>query len=290
MVLGILVCTVPAHEALRADEASESIKSDRGGWMATTKHHRFEVFFYKTGIRVFPHDESKTPVPVATLSGNVSFSLPGDQKPLVYTLKGKSVPKGREQRSLDLSADLSWVPAGKVKVDFTISGLDDPREEEATFSVPFVLVAPIPPASTQGQYTFVAADPSDRRAIEAQEFCPVCGKMLDPDGPVIKVTKGNRVLLLDTENCVELFHKTPDRYFDAASRPVAAATTPSAPRYTYQRGYYGAGYYPAAATSAPRLVPAVSPVYAAPREVPIERQAASPHWSFDYDEWMDHNL
>jgi hypothetical protein len=114
--------------------------------------------------------------------------------------------------------------------------------------------------------------------------------MLDPDGPIIKVTKMSRVLFLDTEDCVALFRKTPDRYFDTASRPVTAATTPSAPRYTYQRGYYGAGYYPAAAMPASRVTPAVSPIYAAPREVPIERQAASPHWSFDYEEWMDHNL
>jgi hypothetical protein len=175
-------------------------------------------------------------------------------------------------------------------VDFTISGLGDPQEEQANFSVPFVLVAPIPPASAQGEFTFLAAAPGDRQAIKTQEVCPVCGKMLDPEGPVIKVSKRNRVLFLDTEECVTQFRKTPDRYFDTASRPVAAATTPSAPHSNYQRGYYGAGYYPAAATPVPRVAPTVSPIYGAPREVPIERQAASPHWSFDYDEWMDHNL
>ena len=40
--------------AVGAQEALQSAKSARGGLLAKTARHQFEVFFYPTGVRVFP--------------------------------------------------------------------------------------------------------------------------------------------------------------------------------------------------------------------------------------------
>ncbi|HEU5117683.1 MAG TPA: hypothetical protein VFT74_13730, partial [Isosphaeraceae bacterium] len=62
------------------------------------------------------------------------------------------------------------------------------------------------------------------------------------------------------------------------------------PRYVYGQGYYGVGYYPNQGTMAQYgVTPAVGPAVTT-SAVPVEKPWASPHWSFDYAEWMDHNL
>lgn len=142
MILGALLFAAPSEDNAGAVEPSEATKPDRGGWLVTTPHHHFEVFFYKSGLRIFPTSTWANPVPVSQLAGNVSFLLPDAKTPLVYELKGGAAVRGREPASIDLATDLTWVPVGKVKVDFTISGLSDPQEDRVTFSVPFVLVPP----------------------------------------------------------------------------------------------------------------------------------------------------
>ncbi len=253
----------------------------------TTARHRFEVFFYKTGVRVFPRTKANVPVAVSKLTGEADFSLPGISQSLAFPLQGHAPARGREPESLDLSADLSWVPVRDVKVAFKISGLADSEEPVASFTVPFVLVSSISPAAPAGEFAFAIARPEDRSAIDAQKVCPVCGKPLGSAGQPIKVSRGGQVAFLDSEACVAAFRKEPERYFEVAARPQPALVLPSAPRYAYRSGYYGVGYYPSAAAS-PEVVAAPAP--APVREVPLERSWSSPHWSFDYAEWQDHNL
>ena len=141
----------------RAAEAQSPVKSERGGLLVTTPRHQFEVFFYKTGLRIFPRENAGAPVAVSKLTGSAAFSLPGAHNPLDYSLKGVAPIRGREPESLDLVTDLSWVPVGETKVNFTIDGLADPAESHVAFAVPFELVSP-PVAGRAAEDT--AAHPS----------------------------------------------------------------------------------------------------------------------------------
>jgi hypothetical protein len=123
-----------------AEERPVVVRSARGGDLVTTPRHQFEVFFYRTGLRVFPRGTSGAPVDVANLSGTVTFTIPGAPEPFAYPLKGGPATPGREPESLDLVVDLSKVPATGSKVAFEVAGLADPAEGRVAFAAPFVLV------------------------------------------------------------------------------------------------------------------------------------------------------
>jgi hypothetical protein len=144
-----------AHEAI-ADQEQGQVKTERGGWQVTTLRHRFEVFSYKTGLRIFPSSDSGAPVAISKLTGSATFVLPGAPTPLVYPLKGGQPIRGREPESLDLAADLSWMPVGETKVELTIEGLAEPSEPRVSFSVLFEPVRRRIP----GRGTVPAATPS----------------------------------------------------------------------------------------------------------------------------------
>ena len=123
-----------------AQDVPSSAKTARGGLLAKTEHYQFEVFFYRTGLRVFPQSVHGTPVDVSKLTGTATFSLPGAPEPFVYTLKGASAAGGRGPESLDLGLDLSKVPAAGSKVAFEIGGLGAHAGGHVSFTVPFELV------------------------------------------------------------------------------------------------------------------------------------------------------
>jgi hypothetical protein len=137
---GLVTAVNRDADGARADQEGGQVKTERGGWQVTTPRHRFEVFFYKTGLRIFPSSDSGAPVTISKLTGSAAFVLPGAPTPLVYPLKGGQPIRGREPESLDLAADLSWMPVGETKVQLTIEGLAEPSEPRVSFSVPFELV------------------------------------------------------------------------------------------------------------------------------------------------------
>ena len=71
-----------------AEEAPQTSLTPRGGSLAKTMHHQFEVFFYKTGVGIFPHDTAEKPLLVSGLTGTATFALPGAPNPFVYALQG----------------------------------------------------------------------------------------------------------------------------------------------------------------------------------------------------------
>jgi hypothetical protein len=134
---GLMTAANRDAHAASADQEQGQVKTERGGWQVTTPRHRFEVFFYNTGLRIFPSSDSGTAVTISKLTGSAAFVLPGAPTPLVYPLKGGQPIRGREPESLDLATDLSWMPVGETKVELTIEGLADPSEPRVSFSVPF---------------------------------------------------------------------------------------------------------------------------------------------------------
>jgi hypothetical protein len=201
-----------------APEPPQTSSTPRGGILARTGRHQFEVFFYKTGVRVFPRDADEKPVAASSLTGTASFSLPGAPKPFDYTLQAAAAGNSGAPGSLDLAVDLSKVPDSGTKVSFQINGLVDPAEPSATFTVPFTLTASaaapvrtVVPASL----TITRSTAADQAEINAQRVCKVSGEPLGSMGAPVKVARGDRAIFLCCKSCVKRVQANPDRYLGA---------------------------------------------------------------------------
>jgi hypothetical protein len=142
-----------------AQEEAKPVKTERGGLLAQTDRHQFEVFFYPTGVRVFPSSRTGTPVDTAALSGTASFYHPNSPN-LWFSQPLRPVEgAGGQPGSLDLAVGLAHAPATGARVAFHLSGLPDSAESTATFTVPlgFVTaqtVAPHGGAPAVPRYTY----------------------------------------------------------------------------------------------------------------------------------------
>jgi hypothetical protein len=223
-ILSIAVSAV-ATESARAQEppkaaaeAPQTALTSRGGVLAKTGRHQFEVIFYKTGVRIFPRDAAEKPVTVSSLTGTATFALPGASKPFVYPLQGNTTGGVSAASSLDLGLDLSKVPASGTKVTFRIDGLSDPAEPSTSFTVPFILpgsppVATAPRRIVPATLSITRSTAVDQAAIDAQRVCKVSGEPLGSMGAPIKVVRGDRAVFLCCQGCVKRIQANPDQYF-----------------------------------------------------------------------------
>lgn len=130
-----------------AQAESKPVRSARGGLLAKAQHSQFEVFFYTTGLRVFPQDAAGEPLDAAKLTGTATFYHPNSPKPwFVRPLRAPTATPGQAAASLDLVIGLGKVPPTGAKVMFEIAGLPDPAEPTVTFTVPFEFVKNPPQA------------------------------------------------------------------------------------------------------------------------------------------------
>jgi hypothetical protein len=190
--------------------------SARGGVLAKTGRYQFEVFFYKSGVRVFPRDAAERLVTVAALSGTAAFAVPGAPKPLVYPLRAGTPGNAPASSSIDLALDLSKLPASGTTVTFQFNGLADPNEPSASFTVPFILAPSTPEAAPRrivpATLSITRSTPADQPAINAQRVCKVSGESLGSMGAPIKVTRGDRAIFLCCQGCVKRVQANPDQY------------------------------------------------------------------------------
>lgn len=138
-----------------AQEQANVVKTARGGLLATTPQHQFEVIFYPTGVRVFPQTKAGQPVDASQATGTATFFHPNSPSP--WFARPLLATPGQGD-SLDLAIGLENAPASGAKVTFEVSGLDA-SEPKATFTVPLEFV-PQPTAPQGGvaavpRYTYV---------------------------------------------------------------------------------------------------------------------------------------
>jgi hypothetical protein len=129
-----------------AQGQTESVKSARGGVLAKTGRHQFEVFFYPTGVRVFVQDNEGAAIDASRLTGSATFYHPNSTTPwFSRKLRGQTA-------SIDLPIGLSNAPQTGAKVTFDVAGLTDASESEATFTTPveFVTAPTNQPTAPQG--------------------------------------------------------------------------------------------------------------------------------------------
>ena len=111
--------------------------------------------------------------------------------------------------------NLGKVPAQGARVAFQVSGLPDPGEPTATFTVPFTL-------GGDGPITVGKVTKADEKAIAALKVCPVSGEDLGGAmGPPVKVTRGDSAIFLCCKNCLKKVQADPDKFFSASATPHA---------------------------------------------------------------------
>jgi hypothetical protein len=126
-----------------AQEAPKLSRSARGGNLATVGAYKFEIFFYRTGVRVFPQNASGSPIDPSKLNGVATFYHPNSPEPwFARPLRPTNAGRGQASESLDLAIDLNTVPPKGANVAFEIAGLPEPAEPGAKFTVPFEFVQP----------------------------------------------------------------------------------------------------------------------------------------------------
>jgi hypothetical protein len=149
LLFGVFTGLVLNTRAIAQDQAPPA-RSSRGGLLAKSQRHQFEVFFYPTGIRLFPQTLTGKPLDTTHISAMAIFYHPNSPRPWFdRRLEPTAMSAGEAPSSLDDSIGLEQVPASGVKVVFEMSGLSDPAESAASITVPFELVSsPLPAPST----------------------------------------------------------------------------------------------------------------------------------------------
>jgi hypothetical protein len=110
--------------------------------LATVGAYQFEIFFYTTGLRVFPWDAKRVALDASRLTGTATFYHPNSPEPwFARPLHPAAAGPGQAAESLDLALDLTVVPPTGARVAFEISVLSDPVSPTAKFTVPFEFVA-----------------------------------------------------------------------------------------------------------------------------------------------------
>jgi hypothetical protein len=129
------------HGGANSQDQTTVVKSSRGGLLAKTEKNQFEVFFYQTGLRIFPLDSAGSPVDVTGLSGTVTFYHPNSPKPwFTRPLLVEPASAAQPQGNLMLAIGLTALPPTGAKATFDIAGLPDSGEYTVVAIVPVVFV------------------------------------------------------------------------------------------------------------------------------------------------------
>jgi hypothetical protein len=214
MSSGLLSLVGPAA----AHEGHDHGGASHGGVEAKTKRHHFEAVFSKGGVRLYVHGADHKSVDVSHLAASATFYHPKSPNPwFTRELRPAATAAGQVPGSLELTMDLSKVPAAGAKVAFRVTGLPDPGEPTATFIIPFT------PAD-KGTLAVGNATKADEKAIAALKVCPVSGEELGGEmGPPIKVTRGGSSIFLCCKNCLKQVQANPDKFFSASATPHGEA-------------------------------------------------------------------
>ncbi len=192
--------------------------AQHGGTEAKSKRHHFEVVFSKAGLTLYAHGSEQKPLDVSRLKAGATFYHPSNPKPwFTRELQATATSPGQPASSLGLKVDLSKVPPKDAKVTFQVSGLPDPAEPAATFTVPFAL-APV----VEGELTATKAKRADQAAINALKICPVSHEELGSMGTPLKVSRGGRSTIICCKGCLKELQANPEKFLSASAAAPGA--------------------------------------------------------------------
>ncbi len=185
--------------------------AQHGGTEAKSKRHHFEVVFSKAGITLYAHGPEQRPLDVSRLKASATFYHPSSPKPwFTRELQGTATSPGQPPVSLSLKVDLSKVPPKDAKVTFQVTGLPDPAEPSATFTVPFALAG-------ESELTVTKATQADQAVINALKLCPVSHEELGSMGTPLKVSRGGRSTIICCKGCLKEVQANPEKFLSASA-------------------------------------------------------------------------
>lgn len=135
-----------------AQERPIAAKSARGGLIAKSEGVQFEVFFYPTGVRVFPTNASGGEIDASKLVTTATFYHPNAPDRPWFSRRLQATAQ-----SADLVVGLAAAPPSGARVAFAVEGL--PSGKKAAFTVPLDFVAQ---AVTPPEAPAVATQPEPR--------------------------------------------------------------------------------------------------------------------------------
>ena len=205
---------MPLIGPVAAQEGHDHARPSHAGDQTQTKRYHFEAAFSKAGLKLTAHGPDHKAIDVSGVSATATFYHPSSAKPwFARKLRPAAAIQGQAPASLELALDLSKVPAKGARVSFQVSGLPDPAEPTATFTVPFTF-------ADQQAITVGPATRADEKAIAALKVCPVSGEELGGEmGPPVKVTRGGSSIFLCCKNCLKQVQANPDKFFTASATP-----------------------------------------------------------------------
>lgn len=189
-----------------------------GGAEAKTKRHHFEAVIAATGVTLYVHGPEGKTLDAARLAATATFYHPNvPNKPwFSRELKPSAAKAGSPANSLSLAADLASVPASGARIAFRVTGLSDPAEPEANFSVPFAISRPT-------ELTVAKATAADGKVIAAMKLCPVSNEDLGSMGGALKVSRGEKSTFICCKGCLKQIQANPEKYLGTSAKAPAAA-------------------------------------------------------------------
>src|SRR5262245_2022351 len=101
-VLAIVMVVSPSRTAGAQDEA-RPVRTARGGYLAVVESYQFEVFSYRTGLRIFPQGSGGAALDASRLTGTATFYHPNSPQPwFSRPLHPAAAGPGQASESLDL--------------------------------------------------------------------------------------------------------------------------------------------------------------------------------------------
>jgi hypothetical protein len=126
-----------------AAEETKLAHSKRGRILVAAEGYRFEVFFYRSGVRVFLLDNAGNAVDTSRLTASATFyhSSAPEEPWFSRPLEPDPTDTDDKPSSLVLRIGLAKVPEKATIVAFEIIGLYGPTASTATFRIPLEFVA-----------------------------------------------------------------------------------------------------------------------------------------------------
>ncbi len=214
-----LVTAIGLNGPARAHDGHDHGGAQHGGVEAKTAHYHFETVFTKGGVTLYAHGSDHKVLDASKLTATATFHHPSvaDKTWFSRELKAAKTSPNQVSSSLDLAIDLSKVPVAGVKVAFKVTGLPDAAEPTAEFTVPFSI-------ARSKEITVSKATAADQKAINVQKVCKVSNEALGSMGVPLKVTRGDKSILVCCQGCVKDIKADPDKFFGPlASAPAVKA-------------------------------------------------------------------
>jgi hypothetical protein len=186
-----------------APPPSQTVLTPHGGQYLATRSHRFELVFMPLQTRIYLFDKEFKPATTKEIQALMTVQLPEESKPRQIAFQFVAAPG---QDYLLASFDLAQLKDKETPMTIGLSHLPDRERPAAVFSPLFT------PASIRPYVAKVLLRRAEEDAVRHQGTCPVCGRALGSQGPVVKILIAEYPLYLCSDACIAAVRKAPAKF------------------------------------------------------------------------------